>query len=626
MNTIYRYLLILLGFSAFSLQAQTAPASLQVAFLADVHLQDLYGELKGCDYKGVLNPKTGKYTLLRTMEAQLHSTRIFNENYFAFLAALDDIAKRGIRYVALPGDYSDDGQPLHIRGLQRILKEYSEKYGMEFFITTGNHDPAGPFAQDAGKPDFLAEGGRKQAIYSKRGMFSSSGEKELPEVVSPDLAKMGYLGITDQLREFGFYPKPGYLFWATPFSTYTSPDYSYGKAKLAAPLEKREYEVAPGNTVPDVSYVVEPVKGLWLLALDGNVYPKADLGYNNVLSHKKHLVEWMRKIAAEAQNQGKTLIAFSHYPMVDFNDSASAEIAEMMGADKWQLDRVPRDEVPLVFADAGIKVHFGGHMHINDTGIYTSAKGNMLVNVQTPSLAAYIPAYKLLTIKPNQVLEVETIVIDRVPRFNELFGLYRMEHRFLESQHASGIWDSTILQTKSYHDFTDYHLRELVRLRFLPDDWPPVLKDFLVSVSGDDLLVLTNMDISVPFDTILRHKDRYQKAWKKAEKSVDFALRKFRLERTDFKGWNGLDLITDFYRIRSADQLALADIGTDRVKQYQLISLCFVENHPESRKEDPLQKKLGLLFKILEHFLHDAPADHFLIYLDTGKVKDISAD
>lgn len=106
-------------------KAQNTGKELQVAFLADVHLQDLYGKFQDSDYKGVLNPRNGKYTLLRTMDTQLHSTRIFNENYFAFLAALDDIVKRGIHYVVLPGDYSDDGQPIHVRGLQQILQSYS---------------------------------------------------------------------------------------------------------------------------------------------------------------------------------------------------------------------------------------------------------------------------------------------------------------------------------------------------------------------------------------------------------------------------------------------------------------------------------------------------------------------
>lgn len=66
------------------------------------------------------------------MAAQLHSTRLFNENYFALRATLDDIAKRDIKLVALPGDYTDDGQPLHVKGLATILKEYTERYGISF--------------------------------------------------------------------------------------------------------------------------------------------------------------------------------------------------------------------------------------------------------------------------------------------------------------------------------------------------------------------------------------------------------------------------------------------------------------------------------------------------------------
>ncbi|HEX7868716.1 MAG TPA: metallophosphoesterase, partial [Chryseobacterium sp.] len=128
---------------------------MKIAFLADVHFQDLHGEFSDSDFRGIENPKTGKKTILRTMDSQLHSTRIFNENYLAFLAALDDIAKRNIKIVALPGDYTDDGQAYNLRGLKKILDEYQKKYQMRFFITTGNHDPVGPFLKQSGKSDFM---------------------------------------------------------------------------------------------------------------------------------------------------------------------------------------------------------------------------------------------------------------------------------------------------------------------------------------------------------------------------------------------------------------------------------------------------------------------------------------
>ena len=141
------------------------------------------------------------------------------------------------------------------------------------------------------------------------------------------------------------------------------------------------------------------------MAIDGNVYipkktdgdPKdsksyseASTGYNNVLSNKKHLIKWVQDISAEAKLRGKTLIAFSHFPMIDFNDDASAEIKELLGPNKWQLNRVPVEEVAQVFADAGLQIHFGGHMHINDTGTRTTAKGNTLVIESTQPVVVLV--------------------------------------------------------------------------------------------------------------------------------------------------------------------------------------------------------------------------------------------
>jgi len=633
------FLFFILSINNISAQKQTKLDGVQIAFLSDVHLQDLFGKFSDNDYRGVLNPKTGKYTLLRTMASQLHSTRIFNENYFAFIAALDDIAKRKIKYVALPGDYTDDGQPIHVRGLEAILNQYRKKYGIEFFITTGNHDPVGPFAQESGKEDFLGKEGKSQPIYSKEGLYKPNLTIEQPVVITADIAKMGYLGITEGLKNFGFYPNEKYKFWATPFSTYTAENYSFGKASEAAKLSNRVYEVAPGYEVPDVSYVVEPVDGLWLMAIDGNVYiPKknatadakdsknyseASTGYNNVLSNKKHLIKWVEEISAQAKKQGKTLIAFSHFPMIDFNDDASAEIKELLGPNKWQLNRVPVEEVAQTFADAGLKIHFGGHMHINDTGIRTTAKGNTLVNIQTPSLAAYIPAYKLLTIEKDNLVDIQTITIDKVKGYNELFDLYKMEYQFLESQQTKDIWNKAILETKNYHDFTDFHLKELVRLRFLSDDWPSAFKDFFLHISASELLVLANIQSDKDFDFILKNKESTAKEWAEAEQKTNKILAENNIKKKDLN-WTGYDFLVDFYRFRSADELALTDVGEKRAKQYKVLSQMFFENHKDDNsKEKPLQNQLRLFLIIFNKFMHEVPADHFSVDLKTGKIKSL---
>jgi len=631
-KTSFSILFFIVFITTISAQKQKDLQGVQVAFLSDVHLQDLFGNFSDNDFKGVMNTKTGKYALIRTMASQLHSTRIFNENYFAFIAALEDIAKRKIKYVALPGDYTDDGQPIHVRGLKKILDQYQKKYGIEFFITTGNHDPVGPFAQESGKEDFLGKEGKSQPIFSKDGMYKPNMNIEQPVVITADIAKMGYLGITDDLKNFGFYPNKKNKFWSTPFAGYTSQNYDFKKAEEASKLTNRVYNVAPGFEVPDVSYVVEPIDGLWLMAIDGNVYipkkndgdPKdsksyseASTGYNNVLSNKKHLIKWVQDISAEAKLRGKTLVAFSHFPMIDFNDDASAEIKELLGPNKWQLNRVPVEEVAQVFADAGLKIHFGGHMHINDTGIRTTEKGNTLVNIQTPSLAAYIPAYKLLTIKKDNLVDIQTITIEKVPGFDELFDLYKMEYQFLQSQNAKDIWNIDILKTKSYHDFTDFHLKELVRLRFLKDDWPSAFKDFILNVSAQDLLILLNMQSDKDFDFILKNKSQFQKEWNEAERKSEQILAQNKLKKEDFN-WTGNDLLIDFYRFRSADELALADVGEKRVATYKMVSKLLLDSKEEASK--PLQKQMKLFFVIFNKFMHEVPADHFTVDLKTGEI------
>ncbi len=612
----------------------------KIAVIADVHLQDVYGKLEDTDYAGLRNPKNGRYALIRTMGSQLRSTRIFNENYFAFLAALDDVAKRNIKYVLLPGDFSDDGQPLHIRGLKRILNQYSKLHGISFFLITGNHDVVQPYDHVDGKFDFLGKDGIPQPILSHSALYKLDSSKAHSVVITRDIQNLGYRGITGLLGDFGFFPQKNNRYWESPFSDYTYETYNFQKAKKSASLENRSYLI-PENDVPlpDISYLVEPTDGLWLLALDANTYlkkeikpndskfsqeyPNTGLGLDNLLKSKKYLIDWVQKVVQEAEKRGKTLIAFSHYPMVDFNNEASNHIDSLLVGSKMQLQRVPDENVARMFADAGLKVHFGGHMHMNDTGIRTTKKGNTIVNIQAPSLAAYIPAYKLLTIKKDNLMDVQTIVIDSVPRFDEFFELYEQEHKYLESMGQEDIWDIDILSSKNYHEFITWHLKELVRLRFLKAEWPSDFAGFLLSLSGEDLLVLSQMNNNLSFEEILKSNK------KDAERSLDYrkdALIKVKnigMEPAQFGKWSGFDLLLDLYRLRSADELALKDIGKERLSQYKLIINSFLNQERALLENDPMKRNMIELMSLLKKFLNGAPSDHFEVDLNKGTVRSL---
>src|SRR5690606_17404340 len=209
---------------------------------------DVYSDFQDNSFAGLPNKISGNNATIRTMQSQLMSTRLFNENYFALLAALDDVVNRGIKLVALPGDFSDDGQPIHIRGLRKILQSYSEKHGIEFFAAPGNHDPVRPFDTPGGKADFLGSGGQAQPICSK-GTQECAKDKAtqkiqhqaLPTICTEEIRYLGYQSIMTELSEFGFFPKAHYQYWETPYSDNKS--YDFSEALTQADFRNRLYEI-----------------------------------------------------------------------------------------------------------------------------------------------------------------------------------------------------------------------------------------------------------------------------------------------------------------------------------------------------------------------------------------------
>lgn len=533
-------------------------AQTQIAFISDAHIQDVDGHAER----------------VRSMEAQVQSTRLFNENYYALLAALDDVASRDIRWVVLPGDLTDDGQFFNQQKIKELLNSYARGKGMRFFVTTGNHDPALPLGHAKKNAHFLAADGSR---------------------VTREDSCAGYVSQMECYADFGFFPWKDDRYWESPFTSYTYDKYAYEDACRESVLGKRTYTLCDSLTATDASYLVEPVDGLWLLAIDGGVYlPKemkdgkwsyqgSSAGYNLVLKHKPFLLPWVRKVVEEAQKRHKILVAFSHYPLVDFNDGVSEHVRRMWGDRCFDLHRVPEAEVSEAFLQAGLRLHFAGHMHVNDTGIWEGKNGKHLYNIQVPSIATYVPAYKILTIESDEVFRVETVTLDTVPGFDSLFPLYRAEYQSDSLRGHSPVWNKEILSARTYGEFCDYQFRDLVRLRFilrdLSESWRVCL-DFtgarmLEAVSGED-------------------------------KSED----------ADWTGWCMKDLVLDVYRLRYAECLALKDIPETRLAVYRyLFDRARISTFRSAEVE--MVKGLGTLFLA---FLNGEPCQNFVIDLEKDTI------
>lgn len=596
---------IQIGWGSTPLVGQQQPP---IAFLADIHLQDVYAKLDSKTFNGVFNPKTGRLATLRTMESQLNSTRLFNENYFALLAALEELVKKKIKLVVLPGDFTDDGQPMNVLALRKILQGYAEKYDMRFFITTGNHDPVSPYGGPGGKTDFLGTQGQNQAIASDATVFP-----DLDAAITTQIDHWGYAEICETLADFGFSPSKKDLFWTHPFEAFNYDSYIWDKAKSGASLDKRTY-LLPGTQlqVPDASYLVEPVEGIWLLALDGNTYspgpntsnPKPEdwsgssVGFNLTSKVKSHQLDWIKKVAAEAKKRGKRLISFSHYPLVDYHNGASEDMRALFGQGKFQLARVPNTAVSEAYAVAGLSLHVAGHMHINQTSLHKTEAGEQLINIQVPSLAAFPPAYKILKEKHPGQLHVQTEILEEVTRMDEFFDLYRMEHRWLATTNPKALWNAEILKAPDFLAYTQFHLRELIRLRFINSDWP---KDLGLLVNALDAASLQQW-AALPEE-------------KKEAYLNQLLLDQQALPADEFKVGS---LMEDFYLIKNGGDLGKSLIPKERLNLYSQV---FAVKKGAIYNSNPRSNQLANFLGIFSTLIQSLPSDDFVIDLHSLEIK-----
>jgi predicted phosphodiesterase len=126
------------------------------------------------------------------------------------------------------------------------------------------------------------------------------------------------------------------------------------------------YKDAIARDPSSLSYVAEPVDGLWILSMDSVHY---ELGYPYSGGYfDDSRLSWITNQLALAQSQGKTVLGMMHHAILEH-----CENQKNMNPDRV-LDNF--EQVSEVFASYGMRVVFTGHTHEQDI-----AKADCLVPV-----------------------------------------------------------------------------------------------------------------------------------------------------------------------------------------------------------------------------------------------------
>ncbi|MCL2266475.1 MAG: metallophosphoesterase [Treponema sp.] len=143
-----------------------------------------------------------------------------------------------------------------------------------------------------------------------------------------------------------------------------------------------------------LSYVTEPVDGLWVLSIDSNRYRDKPRSWNTLGDGRIRplTVSWIAEVLNEAQIQNKSVIAMMHHRLVPYEGVTQERMEFYLVRDY--------ESVGELLASWNVRVIFTGHNH-NQSINRASFGDKYIVDIQTGSLIAGDCPFRIVDIKDN---------------------------------------------------------------------------------------------------------------------------------------------------------------------------------------------------------------------------------
>lgn len=176
------------------------------------------------------------------------------------------------------------------------------------------------------------------------------------------------------------------------------------------------YADALSRDPASLSYVAEPVPGLWVLALDSAVY-EHNLEHDKPETDGRFSIEqlsWIEEMLIESLKQRKTVIVMHHHGIIPHYATQEKHFGE------YVLDR--HEKVAELFAAYGANLVFTGHYHAQDIvekRFETRSGNRFLFDIETGSLVTYPNPYRYITMNSEGKVTVTSGFVQSVPALPE---------------------------------------------------------------------------------------------------------------------------------------------------------------------------------------------------------------
>ena len=183
------------------------------------------------------------------------------------------------------------------------------------------------------------------------------------------------------------------------------------------------YAAALERDGDSLSYVAEPVAGLWLLALDSCRWKENKPGHHALIggSFSAATVDWIERMLRQAKLKNKAVIVFEHHGVMEHYPHN----AKFYG--RYLVD--DHETIADMLSAYGVQLVFTGHFHAQDITSRTfSAPPRTLYDIETGSTVTAPCPYRIVRIRPDQKAEIDSRFIAAIASRETDFAAYAADY------------------------------------------------------------------------------------------------------------------------------------------------------------------------------------------------------
>ncbi len=377
------------------------------------------------------------------------NSKQFNQSEQMMRTAIETAMLRNpdLDYILIPGDLTKDGEYEAHTAFAALLEEYEAKYGINFLVTTGNHD-----------------------VNQDRALTFANGKKEQTRTIQADEFDDVYKNLGYDLA-FSRYAKDG--------------DNVKNQLSYAADLkDSNGNETYRLIVIDSCTYTFSPETADH--ETGGSVTPE--------------LMQWVKGLAEDAYKNGKTPFVMLHHGLAAHMETEPS-ITFAFPLDNYM-------EVAEAFASWGIHYAFTGHLHTDDIACVINDDGEVLYDCETASISGYPCTYREMTFETfadgESEMSFESVDFDAAKKFtyegvtyeNSTYKYTVFDYAFGGRRTEDGKADTTAFLMDIVEGFLGGYVEQISEagsidafLKTLDIDLSSIIGGFLEPYIGDGIAV-----------------------------------------------------------------------------------------------------------------------------------------